>query len=119
MLCYAKHVVGTVHRLHLSTTKCTCWYYKRTTSKTEYYVMNVSAYTYNEKKQPVSLICLSDVLPAFLPFSFYADQSVLLSLLIYFIRIGVYVVQFHILIQSLPISSYPFFNTCCYLTSRK
>ena len=61
--------------------------------------MNVSAFTYNEKKeQPVSLICLSDVLPAFLPFSFYADQYVLLSLLICFIRIGVYVVQFHILI---------------------
>src|SRR4029434_1820696 len=72
MLCYAKHVVRTVHRLYLPTTKCTCWYYKRTTIK----------------------ICLSDVLPAFLPFSFYADQSVLLSLLIYFIRIGVYVVQF-------------------------
>ena len=98
MLCYAKHVAGTVHRLYLSTTKCTCWYYQRTTSKTEYYVMNVSAFTYIGKKQPVSLICLSDVLPAFLPFSFYADQSVLLSLLIYFIRIGVYVVQFHILI---------------------
>src|SRR4029434_11361410 len=77
--------------------------------------MNVSAFTYNEKKQPVSLICLPDVLPAFLPFSFYAYQSVLLSLLIYFIRTGVDVVQFHILISSRPISSHPFFNTRCYL----
>src|SRR4029434_9779365 len=45
MLCYAKHVGGTVHRIYLSTTKCTCWYYKRTTSKTETFFMNISAFT--------------------------------------------------------------------------
>src|SRR4029434_8254090 len=40
-----------------------CWYYKRTTSKTEYYVMNVSAFTYNwGEKQPVSLVCLTSCL---------------------------------------------------------
>src|SRR4029434_977135 len=44
-----------------------------------------------------------------------AYQSVLLSLLIYFICIGVYVVQFNILILSRPISSHPFFYTSCYL----
>src|SRR4029434_2184341 len=58
ILCYAKPVAGTVHRIYLSTTKCTSWYYKRS-SKTEYTVINISAFTYNEKKnQPVSLICL-------------------------------------------------------------
>src|SRR4029434_4611433 len=58
MLCYAKHVAGTVHRLYLSTTKCTCWYYKRTTSKTETFFMNISAFTSNEKKTAcVTMIC--------------------------------------------------------------
>src|SRR4029434_9039784 len=55
--------------------------------------MNVSAFTYENEKDPVSY----NFLPAFLPFSFYAYQSVLLSLFIYFIRKVVDVVQFHIL----------------------
>src|SRR4029434_3860849 len=74
-----------------------------------------------EKNQPVSLLSVSssDVLPAFLPFPFYAYQSVLLSLFIYFIRKGGDVVQFHILILSRPISSHPFFNTSCYLVFKQ
>src|SRR4029434_6198318 len=35
MLCYAKHLVRTVRRIYLSTTKCTCWHYRRTIRRTD------------------------------------------------------------------------------------
>ena len=62
--------------------------------------MNISAFTYNEKKKTACVSDLSRRLTSCLPFcrSHSAYQSVLLSLLIYLICIGVYAVQFNILI---------------------
>src|SRR4029434_5333726 len=76
--------------------------------------------SYDEKNETacVTMICLVIRRPACVSAVLIAYQSVLLSLFIYFIRIGVDV-QFHILISSRPISSHPLFNTSCYLVFKQ